>query len=151
MEISRPQLAWYIIVIFFVRHSDPWMEVGATATPVVWLPRPPFFVCIFMGLDGPSTSKVAVIFAWVPFKVLLSQSIQYARSTTQMATTLDAESKMKGKSNKSTFWDRESRRRVGLSFNKTGLSIYSNIINAAPAVGVIFTPFSLDGLGLPVV
>ena len=130
-----------VIVIFFGVHVIRILgwRVGAMATPVIMaLLAAPFFVCIFMGLDTPSTLKIAVIFGTI--QSLLSKTSKYALfdPTTQMAyIPLDAESKVKGKAAIDVLGSRIGK--SGGSLIQQGLVfVFGNIINAAPVVGVIF-------------
>jgi AAA family ATP:ADP antiporter len=129
------------IVIFFGVHVIRILgwRVGATATPVIMaLLAAPFFACIFMGLDSPSTLKIAVVFGTI--QSLLSKTSKYALfdPTTQMAyIPLDAESKVKGKAAIDVLGSRIGK--SGGSLIQQGLVfVFGNIINAAPVVGVIF-------------
>mmetsp|Transcript_49937 Transcript_49937/g.120977 ORF Transcript_49937/g.120977 Transcript_49937/m.120977 type:complete len:421 (-) Transcript_49937:61-1323(-) len=114
-------------------------RVGAMATPAIMaLLAAPFFTCILMGLDSPTRLHVAVILGTV--QSLLSKTSKYALfdPTTQMAyIPLDPESKVKGKAAIDV---------LGSRIGKSGGSLiqqvlvfgFGNIINAAPAVALIY-------------
>eukprot|EP00934_Nitzschia_sp_Nitz4_P002386 Nitzschia sp. Nitz4//scaffold1_size375055//216512//218346//NITZ4_000287-RA/size375055-augustus-gene-0.719-mRNA-1//-1//CDS//3329541078//2381//frame0 len=129
------------IVIFFGVHLIRILgwKVGALATPVTMaILSAPFFVSILMGPDNPSRLKIAVLFGTI--HSLLSKTSKYALfdPTTQMAyIPLDEESKVKGKAAIDVLGSRIGK--SGGSLIQQGLVfMFGNIINAAPAVGVIF-------------
>ena len=138
------------IVIFFGVHVIRILgwRVGAMATPAIMaLLSAPFFVCILMGLDSPSSLKIAVIFGTI--QSLLSKTSKYALfdPTTQMAyIPLDPESKVKGKAAIDVLGSRIGK--SGGSLIQQGLVVlFGNILNAAPAVAVIFYSVLLGWLG----
>lgn len=129
------------IVIFFGVHVIRLLgwRVGAMATPVTMAAlSAPFFGCILMGLDSPARLSLAVAFGTL--QSLLSKTAKYALfdPTTQMAyIPLDQESKVKGKAAIDVLGSRIGK--SGGSLIQQGLVfLFGNIINAAPAVGVIF-------------
>eukprot|EP00548_Thalassiothrix_antarctica_P016455 CAMPEP_0194186886 /NCGR_PEP_ID=MMETSP0154-20130528/48704_1 /TAXON_ID=1049557 /ORGANISM="Thalassiothrix antarctica, Strain L6-D1" /LENGTH=512 /DNA_ID=CAMNT_0038906245 /DNA_START=152 /DNA_END=1687 /DNA_ORIENTATION=+ len=114
-------------------------RVGAIATPsIMALLAAPFFICIMMGLDNPTTLSMAVILGTV--QSLLSKTSKYAffDPTTQMAyIPLDEESKVKGKAAIDVLGSRLGK--SGGSLIQQGLIfVFGNIINAAPVVTAIF-------------
>lgn len=129
------------IVIFFGVHVIRILgwRIGAIATPTIMaLLALPFFACILMGLDSPTTLGLAVTFGTV--QSLLSKTSKYALfdPTTQMAyIPLDEESKVKGKAAIDVLGSRIGK--SGGSFIQQGLVfIFGDIISAAPVVAVIF-------------
>jgi len=129
------------IVIFFGVHVIRVLgwKVGAMATPAIMAALAvPFFLCIFMGLDNPARLGIAVALGTI--QSLLSKTSKYALfdPTTQMAyIPLDDESKVKGKAAIDVLGSRLGK--SGGSLIQQGLVfIFGNILNAAPAVAVIF-------------
>eukprot|EP00527_Entomoneis_sp_CCMP2396_P001767 CAMPEP_0198148786 /NCGR_PEP_ID=MMETSP1443-20131203/43264_1 /TAXON_ID=186043 /ORGANISM="Entomoneis sp., Strain CCMP2396" /LENGTH=466 /DNA_ID=CAMNT_0043813587 /DNA_START=570 /DNA_END=1973 /DNA_ORIENTATION=- len=129
------------IVIFFGVHVIRLLgwRVGAMATPTIMsLLAVPFFACIFMGLDSPARLHTAVVIGTI--QSLLSKTSKYALfdPTTQMAyIPLDEESKVKGKAAIDVLGSRIGK--SGGSLIQQGLVFwFGNILNAAPAVSVIF-------------
>lgn len=129
------------IVIFFGVHIIRILgwRVGAMATPgIMMLLAVPFFACIFMGIDSPVRLTAAVVLGTV--QSLLSKTSKYALfdPTTQMAyIPLDEESKVKGKAAIDVLGSRIGK--SGGSLIQQGLVfLFGNILNAAPAVAVIF-------------
>lgn len=137
---SAVGLSTCIVILFGVHviRILGW-RVGAMATPAIMaLLAAPFFACILIGLDSPTRLHLAVILGTI--QSLLSKTSKYALfdPTTQMAyIPLDADSKVKGKAAIDV---------LGSRIGKSGGSLIQqilvfacgNIINAAPAVGVIF-------------
>lgn len=129
------------IVIFFGVHVIRVLgwRIGAMATPgIMAILAIPFFGCILMGLDSPSRLNLAVTFGTV--QSLLSKTSKYALfdPTTQMAyIPLDQESKIKGKAAIDVLGSRLGK--SGGSIAQQGLIfLFGNILNAAPAVAVLF-------------
>lgn len=129
------------IVIFFGVHVIRLLgwRVGAMATPAIMgILAVPFFACTVAGVDSPSLLKTAVIFGTL--QSLVSKTSKYALfdPTTQMAyIPLDEESKVKGKAAIDVLGSRIGK--SGGSLIQQGLVfMFGNILNAAPAVGVIF-------------
>jgi AAA family ATP:ADP antiporter len=109
------------------------------ATPAIMgILAVPFFACTVAGVDSPSLLKTAVIFGTL--QSLVSKTSKYALfdPTTQMAyIPLDEESKVKGKAAIDVLGSRIGK--SGGSLIQQGLVfMFGNILNAAPAVGVIF-------------
>jgi AAA family ATP:ADP antiporter len=137
---SAVGLSTCIVILFGVHviRILGW-RVGAMATPATMtLLAAPFFSCILMGLDSPFRLHVAVILGTL--QSLLSKTSKYALfdPTTQMAyIPLDQDSKVKGKAAIDV---------LGSRIGKSGGSLiqqilvfgFGNIINAAPAVAVIY-------------
>jgi AAA family ATP:ADP antiporter len=137
---SAVGLSTCIVILFGVHviRILGW-RVGAMATPAIMtLLAAPFFSCILMGLDSPFRLHVAVILGTL--QSLLSKTSKYALfdPTTQMAyIPLDQDSKVKGKAAIDV---------LGSRIGKSGGSLiqqilvfgFGNIINAAPAVAVIY-------------
>lgn len=114
-------------------------RVGAMATPALMaLLAIPFFICIFMGIDNPARLTIAVALGTA--QSLLSKTSKYALfdPTTQMAyIPLDEESKVKGKAAIDVLGSRLGK--SGGSLIQQGLVfLFGNILNASPAVSVIF-------------
>jgi AAA family ATP:ADP antiporter len=129
------------VVIFFGVHVIRVLgwRVGALATPgIMALLAIPFFGCILVGLDSPSRLNLAVTFGTI--QTLLSKTSKYALfdPTTQMAyIPLDQESKVKGKAAIDVLGSRLGK--SGGSIAQQGLIfLFGNILNAAPAVAVVF-------------
>jgi AAA family ATP:ADP antiporter len=129
------------IVIFFGVHVIRVLgwRVGAMATPFTMsLLGIPFFLCIFMGLDSPQRLRMAVTLGTI--QSLLSKTSKYALfdPTTQMAyIPLDDESKVKGKAAIDVLGSRLGK--SGGSLVQQGLVVlFGSILNAAPAVAVLF-------------
>ncbi|KAL7532241.1 hypothetical protein ACHAWF_004060 [Thalassiosira exigua] len=129
------------IVIFLGVHAIRILgwRIGALATPAVMAVLAlPYFSSIIVGLDSPQRLRVAVIFGTL--QTLLSKAAKYALfdSTTQMAyIPLDEESKVKGKAAIEVLGSRFGK--SGGSLVQQGLVlIFGNIINAAPALVVIY-------------
>jgi len=124
-------------------------KAGALATPVAMaLLAIPFFACVLLGLDNhPTNLHVAVMLGAI--QSLLSKTGKYAMfdPTTQMAyIPLDDESKVKGKAAIDVLGSRIGK--SGGSFILQGLVLaFGNIINAAPAVMVIFYSVLLAWMG----
>lgn len=138
------------IVIFFGVHVIRLLgwRVGAMATPsIMSILAIPFFACIFMGLDSPARLQIAVVLGTL--QSLLSKTSKYALfdPTTQMAyIPLDEESKVKGKAAIDVLGSRIGK--SGSSFIIQGLVFsFGNILNAAPAVSVIFYSVLLTWIG----
>ena len=130
------------IVIFFgvqVIRLLGW-KVGALATPTIMaVLAAPFFACILLGLEGsPNRLAIAVVFGTI--QSLLSKTAKYALfdPTTQMAyIPLDDESKVRGKAAIDVLGSRIGK--SGGSLIQQGLVfLFGNIVNAAPAVGVLY-------------
>ncbi|KAG7365041.1 ADP/ATP translocase [Nitzschia inconspicua] len=137
---SAVGLSTCIVILFGVHviRILGW-RVGAMATPAIMaLLSAPFFVCILAGLDSPTRLHLAVILGTI--QSLLSKTSKYALfdPTTQMAyIPLDDDSKVKGKAAIDVLGSRIGK--SGGSFIQQILVFsFGNIINAAPAVGVIF-------------
>jgi len=129
------------IIIFFGVHLIRVLgwSVGALATPVIMsLLALPFFVCIFTGVDSPSRLTLAVILGTL--QSFLSKTCKNALfdPTTQMAyIPLDEELKVKGKAAIDVLGSRLGK--SGGSLIQQGLVlVFGNIINASPALAVIF-------------
>lgn len=138
------------IVIFFGVHVIRILgwRIGAIATPsIMALLAIPFFSCIFLGLDSPSRLQVAVIFGTI--QSLLSKTSKYALfdPTTQMAyIPLDEDSKVKGKAAIDVLGSRIGK--SGGSLIQQGLVlVFGSILNAAPAVAIIFYAVLLSWIG----
>lgn len=137
---SAVGLSTCIVILFGVHviRILGW-RVGAVATPAIMaILAAPFFACILLGLDSPVRLHIAVVLGTI--QSLLSKTSKYALfdPTTQMAyIPLDPDSKVKGKAAIDV---------LGSRIGKSGGSLiqqilvfgFGNIINAAPAVGVIF-------------
>ena len=129
------------IVIFLGVHAIRILgwKMGALATPMVMATLAlPYFSSILVGLDSPNRLRVAVIFGTI--QSLLSKTVKYSLfdPTTQMAyIPLDEESKVKGKAAIEVLGSRIGK--SGGSLIQQGLVlIFGNIINAAPALAVLF-------------
>jgi AAA family ATP:ADP antiporter len=98
----------------------------------------PFFLCIVLGIDNPARLSLAV--ALGTLLSLLSKTAKYALfdPTTQMAyIPLDEESKVKGKAAIDVLGSRMGK--SGGSLIQQGLVLlFGNILNASPAVAVIY-------------
>jgi len=129
------------IVIFLGVHVIRLLgwRIGAVATPgIMALLAAPFFACILVGFDNPAQLKAAVILGTV--QSLLSKTSKYALfdPTTQMAyIPLDQESKVKGKAAIDVLGSRIGKS-GGSLIQQMLVSVFGDIINAAPVVGVIF-------------
>ena len=129
------------IVIFFGVHVIRILgwRVGAMATPsIMAILAAPFFSCIVMGLDSQARLHAAVILGTI--QSLFSKTSKYALfdPTTQMAyIPLDPEAKVKGKAAIDVLGSRIGK--SGGSLIQQGLVFaFGNIVNAAPAVAVIY-------------
>lgn len=129
------------IVILFGVHVIRVLgwRVGAMATPATMaLLAVPFFLCIVWGIDNPARLSTAVALGTV--LSLLSKTAKYALfdPTTQMAyIPLDEESKVKGKAAIDVLGSRMGK--SGGSLIQQGLVLlFGNILNASPAVAVIY-------------
>lgn len=129
------------IVILFGVHVIRVLgwRVGAMATPATMaLLAIPFFLCIVLGIDNPARLSLAV--ALGTLLSLLSKTAKYALfdPTTQMAyIPLDEESKVKGKAAIDVLGSRMGK--SGGSLIQQGLVLlFGNILNASPAVAVIY-------------
>ena len=114
-------------------------RAGALATPsAMAVLALPFFACVLLGLDNPMNLHIAVVLGTI--QSLLSKTAKYAMfdPTTQMAyIPLDDESKVKGKAAIDVLGSRIGK--SGGSFILQGLVLaFGNIINAAPAVMIVF-------------
>lgn len=114
-------------------------RVGAMATPATMaVLGVPFFICIFMGVDNPSRLAVAVALGTA--QSVVSKTAKYALfdPTTQMSyIPLDEEYKVKGKAAIDVLCSRLGK--SGGSLIQQGLVfIFGNILNASPAVAIIF-------------
>lgn len=137
------------IVILFGVHVIRVLgwRVGAMATPAVMcLLAIPFFICIFMGIDNPARLSIAVSLGTI--QSLLSKTAKYALfdPTTQMAyIPLDEESKVKGKAAIDVLGSRMGK--SGGSLIQQGLVfLFGNILNAAPAVFILYNGVLLTWL-----
>ena len=137
---SAVGFATCVVILFGVQviRGLGW-RVGAMATPATMaLLGVPFFICIFMGVDNPSRLAVAVALGTA--QSLLSKTAKYALfdPTTQMSyIPLDEESKVKGKAAIDVLCSRLGK--SGGSLIQQGLVfIFGNILNASPAVAIIF-------------
>jgi len=129
------------IVIFLGVHAIRILgwRMGALATPVVMaILAFPYFSSILVGLDSPTSLRIAVIFGTI--QALLSKTTKYALfdPTTQMAyIPLDEESKVKGKAAIEVLGSRIGK--SGGSLIQQGLVlVFGNIINAAPVLVVLY-------------
>ena len=137
---SAVGFATCVVILFGVQviRGLGW-RVGAMATPATMaVLGVPFFICIFMGVDNPSRLAVAVALGTA--QSLLSKTAKYALfdPTTQMSyIPLDEESKVKGKAAIDVLCSRLGK--SGGSLIQQGLVfIFGNILNASPAVAIIF-------------
>jgi len=139
---SMVGLATCIVIVFGMQVICVlgW-RVWAMATPVIMaVLAVPFFVCILTpGLDNsPSRLGIAVTIGTI--QSLVSKTSKYALfdPTTQMSyIPLDEESKIKGKAAIDVFGSRVGK--SGGSFLQQLLVLgFGNILNAAPAVAVLF-------------
>ena len=137
---SAVGLATCVVILFGVHviRVLGW-RVGAMATPTTMaILGVPFFLCIFMGVDNPSRLAVAVALGTA--QSLLSKTAKYALfdPTTQMSyIPLDDESKVKGKAAIDVLGSRLGK--SGGSLIQQGLVFsFGNILNASPAVALIF-------------
>lgn len=129
------------IVILFGVHVIRVLgwRVGAMATPATMaLLSVPFFLCIVLGIDNSARLSTAVALGTI--LSLLSKTAKYALfdPTTQMAyIPLDEESKVKGKAAIDVLGSRMGK--SGGSLIQQGLVLlFGNILNASPAVAVIY-------------
>jgi len=137
---SAVGFATCVVILFGVQviRGLGW-RVGAMATPATMaLLGVPFFICIFMGVDNPSRLAVAVALGTA--QSVLSKTAKYALfdPTTKMSCIpLDEESKVKGKAAIDVLCSRLGK--SGGSLIQQGLVfIFGNILNASPAVAIIF-------------
>jgi len=120
-------------------------RVGALATPAVMsIVAIPFFACtVFLGVENPAVLHSATMIGTA--MILLSRSTKYGLfdPTTQMAyIPLDEESKVKGKAAIDVLGSRVGK--SGASLFQQGLVvIFGNIIDASPAVMVVFYAVSI--------